>query len=58
MVREFIFRNATKNMLRYAEIPQELHDTPDMSGTIYVYKSLFEGKAPQRIRVTVEAVSS
>lgn len=47
---EFEFERATKNTFRFQE---KVSGNP-VIGTLYVQKSLFEGKEPKSLRVTVE----
>ncbi|MEM0135201.1 MAG: hypothetical protein QXU18_08270 [Thermoplasmatales archaeon] len=47
---EFEFERATKNTFRF----QERASGNPVIGTLYVQKSLFEGKEPKSLKVTVE----
>ncbi|MEM3291013.1 MAG: hypothetical protein QW046_05805 [Candidatus Micrarchaeaceae archaeon] len=47
---EFEFERATKNTFRFQE---RASGNPDI-GTLYVQKSLFEGKEPKSLKLTVE----
>ncbi|MEM3192778.1 MAG: hypothetical protein QW292_12010 [Candidatus Parvarchaeota archaeon] len=47
---EFDFERATKNTYRF----QEKGPGNPVIGTLYVQKSLFEGKEPKSLKVTVE----
>ncbi|MGC8609454.1 MAG: hypothetical protein ACP5UV_06250 [Thermoplasmata archaeon] len=47
---EFEFERATKNTFRF----QEKNSENPSIGTLYVQKSVFDGKEPAKVKVTLE----
>jgi len=48
------FEKATKNTFRFMEDVKDKSSTP-VIGTLYVQKSVFAGKTPLKIKVTIES---
>jgi hypothetical protein len=48
------FERATKNTYRFMEDVKDSTSTP-VIGTLYVQKTVFASKTPQKIKVTIES---
>lgn len=48
------FEKATKNTFRFMEDVKDKSSTP-VIGTLYVQKTVFAGKTPLKIKVTIES---